>query len=301
MATPVATAVRNTYPDSFIAWAIDSRWQAVVDTERLVDLRYAVPRQTWKETRASWTSQFRHFARLRRFQFDVGIDLQGHSKTAICLRIAKPKRCLAVCANDLLAKITIPVADLKGAECHTVERNLHALTQLLDCKPTRQAIMPGPVALPREVGIATQGRLATISISAGYPKKAYPADRWTEVARGLSERGFSVAFLGGPDDVGFEMPGVHNWIGKLPLDQTLTVVAKSSLHLAADTGTGHMAAAYGVPLVSIFGYTDKARYRPYTENAVVLDAGPSMRGVSPEQVLAAAEGLFVRQRYAFPH
>ena len=78
----------------------------------------------------------------------------------------------------------------------------------------------------------------------------------------------------------------------------MSAVAHSMVHLAADTGTGHMAAAYGVPVVSVFGYTDMIEYRPYTENGVVLNAGKSMDGVSPEQIVDSVESL-VAPQHAF--
>ncbi|MBC8063619.1 MAG: hypothetical protein H7Y17_02220, partial [Chlorobia bacterium] len=41
----------------------------------------------------------------------------------------------------------------------------------------------------------------------------------------------------------------------------MSAVAHSTIHLAADTGTGHMAAAFGVPFVSVFGPTDPKLFR----------------------------------------
>jgi ADP-heptose:LPS heptosyltransferase len=63
------------------------------------------------------------------------------------------------------------------------------------------------------------------------------------------------------------------------------------LHLAADTGTGHIAAAYGVPFVSVFGPTDPKLFRPYSDEGVVLRASDRAGDVEPAQILAAAEGL----------
>ena len=69
------------------------------------------------------------------------------------------------------------------------------------------------------------------------------------------------------------------------------MVASSELHMAGDTGTGHMAAAYGVPVVSIFGHMDPRNYRPYTKNGRVLRRGTEARNIEPEEVLAAARDL----------
>jgi len=298
MAVAAASAVRRSHPDAFIAWAIDSRCAAMVDTDRLADLRYEIPRQQWKSGNVSWLAQFRHFARLRRFNFDYGLDLQGHTKTALCLRIASPKKRIALRATDVVARVVNPLAPQPGHPAHIVERNLFALRTLGDFPGDATPIMPNLCDLPDEVEEAVSGRLATISISAGHPKKCYPAHHWEQVACELSARGFGVAFLGGPEDVGLIQPEVHNWIGRLTLEQTLAVVARSRVHLAADTGTGHMAAAYGVPVVSVFGYTDKEESRPYTNNAIVLDAGRGMDRVSPSEIVESVETLIASQRDA---
>ena len=107
--------------------------------------------------------------------------------------------------------------------------------------------------------------LATITVSAGNPEKAYAADGWAEIAQGLMARGYRVVFLGGPGDPVIELPGTVDLVSKLALPSTLEAVRLSAIHLAGDTGTGHMAAAVGVPAVSVFGPTDPVTFRPFTK------------------------------------
>ncbi len=300
MAAAAASAVRRTHPNAFICWAIDSRCAPVVDTDNLVDLRYDVPRQQWKAGKVSWLEQYRHFAQLRRLNFDYGLDLQGHSKTALCLRIAQPKKRVALRARDVAAWMLNPVAaSLQNMPRHTVERNLFALRTLGDFPGDASPIMPKACPLPADVEEHMSHKLVSISISAGHPKKCYAVECWLHVAQELRAQGYDVAFLGGPEDRIKTQPQVHDWIGRLDLGQTMSVVARSRIHIAADTGTGHMAAAYGVPVVSVFGYTDKEEFRPYTNNAVILDAGRGMDRVTPSQIVESTEALLARQRNAF--
>ncbi|HEY3781179.1 MAG TPA: glycosyltransferase family 9 protein [Fimbriimonadaceae bacterium] len=295
MAAPAASVLRRAMPDAFIAWAVDSRCVDVIDTERLVDMRYEIPRKNWKKDHTSWHQQFRHFARLRRFQFDYGLDLQGHSKTAFCLRIAAPKKRWAAKATDVAALLLNPRADIRHKGVHTVERNLQMASLIGDFDVSTEPIMPRLELLPDIPWKPAIGRLATISTSAGHPKKCYSAAAWGEVARLLQQQGFQVAFLGGCGDPSPELPGVMSWVGKLSLGATMRAVANSAVHLAADTGTGHMAAAYGVPVVSVFGYTNQTKYRPYTQNSVLLNAGKSMDGVLPEQIVESVDSIVARQ------
>ena len=145
--------------------------------------------------------------------------------------------------------------------------------------------MPGNDAIEREP------RLITISVGAGLAVKMWPTDRWQAVGAALLSRGFEIALLGGPDDPRVDLPGARDYVAKLPLAMTMSLVSRSVLHLAADTGTGHMAAAFGVPVVSIFGAENEAKFRPYTRLGRVLSGRGSTANVSVDQVLNAAEEL----------
>lgn len=300
MAVPVASAIRRAMPDSFIAWAVDPRCMDVLDVQRLVDLRFEVPRQKWKKDKTSWLRQLRHFAHLRQLRFDYGFDLQGHSKTALCLRFAAPKHRIALRATDLMAHALNPIASGRKKKRHMVELNLQVLHTLMDVQASSEPIMPSLDSLPSLPEQVREDRLVTISVSAGSPKKTYPLERWRRAGSMLAERGYDVAFLGGPGDPSPNMPEARDWVDKLPLSATMAAVVRSRVHLAADTGTGHIAAAYGVPVVSVFGYTDPREFRPYSEGNIILDAGRAMDKVSPEQVVEAAESL-AQLKHAVPY
>ncbi|MBX3120030.1 MAG: glycosyltransferase family 9 protein [Fimbriimonadaceae bacterium] len=299
MAAPVASSVRRASPESFIGWAVEKRCEDVVDTQRLVDDRASYDPKVFRKAKnrvAGMRREWAYFIRLRTLRFDVGLDLQGHSKTALCLRLAKPTKRFAIRATDVFARSLNPILSIKEGQ-HTVERNLEALRLAtgLDTDPT--PIMPEH-SLEKEEMLSKLGkdrRIATISVSAGAQIKEYPLDRWSVVAQELLKQGYTVAFLGGPTDKAPGTPNAFDFVGKLSLAQSMAAVAVSSIHLAADTGTGHMAAAYGVPVVSIFGPTDPNLYRPYIEKGIVLCKGDATENVSTDEVIQAA--ITLNDRY----
>jgi len=305
MAAWAATAIREKHPEAFLCWAVESRCAAVVDRQQLVTRAWEFPRDRWKRRRWSpntWREQLASYARLRQLRFDFGVDLQGHSKTALCLKIAAPKRRISARATDSLARRLNPVVGEKPVELHTVEWNHRTLQEFGDFELPWRPIMP---RLEEARAAAAEhipgGRpIASISVSAGQEDKAYPADRWREVADGLLKAGWRVVFLGGPTDTPIEHEGSIDLVRKLPLAQTMAVVAMSDVHLAGDTGTGHMAAAFGVPVVSVFGPTDPAVYRPYSHEAAVLREGTSTANIPSERVLAAFHDLVRRTGAELP-
>ncbi|MHB8636432.1 MAG: glycosyltransferase family 9 protein [Fimbriimonadaceae bacterium] len=288
MAAWTATAYRKRFPSGNLIWAIDTRCRPVVDDDALVSGIVEFPRDRWKANRwspATWREQLRTYAGLRKHHFEWGVDLQGHSKTALALRIASPRRRIAVGATDILARRLNPQLSASPDGTHTVQRNHAALCSFGDFELPLRPFMPESTRLQRDPN------LISISVGAGSKAKMWQPDRWSEVASEMVARGYDVALLGGPDDPRVVVPGARDCIATIPLRETMRWVARSALHLAADTGTGHMAAAYGVPVVSVFGPTDPRICRPYADDARVLRNGAETASVTVADVLTAIDGV----------
>ena len=290
MAAYPVTALRNAYPDAEIVWAVETLCAPVIDRGRLVQRVAKFPRDKWKKARwspATWRSQIAHYLKLRQLDFDLGIDFQGHSKTALCLRIASPKRRLAVHATDSFARMLNPVATIPETVLHTVDRHMAALQTFGDFDTPARPMMPEPelgdLELPTEPFVS-------IMTGASSERKRYPVQQWREVASRLMQQGVPVVSVGGPSDPTLDLEGCHELVGKLNLRHSMAVVAHSAAHLAPDTGTGHIASAYGVPVVSIFGQGQQTpdRFRPYGPEVQVLQSGAHPSTVSVESVVEAA-------------
>jgi ADP-heptose:LPS heptosyltransferase len=291
MAAWAATAIRNRHPDAFICWAVEERCAPVVDTKHLVDHVVEIPRKQWRGRGLSaqvLREQVAICNGLRKLKFDFGFDLQGHLKTGLCLRFAFPKSRAAVRATDPFTRLLNPVPGLMPSDTHWIDWHLKVMQTFGDFKVPDRPLMP-----PRP---KKRNRLVTISTSAGHPSKVYPADKWRTVAHGLQQDGFEIAFLGAEGDPKVELHGAIDHVGKLSLGESMRLVASSELHLAGDTGTGHMAAAYDVPVVSIFGHMEPANFRPYTSKGIVLRKGTEASNVDAEEVLASARALAARCR-----
>jgi ADP-heptose:LPS heptosyltransferase len=82
--------------------------------------------------------------------------------------------------------------------------------------------------------------------------------------------GLPILLVGGPEDAAIgkivaekKIPGMINLIGQTSLKQLAAILQCSVLHVAGDTGSAHIAAALGTPVVSIFGRTNPDRLAPY--------------------------------------
>lgn len=304
MAAPVPSRIRRSHPEAFLVWAIEDRCADVVDSERLVDRVAIDQRSKWRsQGPRSWGPKLRFWLSLRKHKFDFGLDLQGYPKTALCIAFARPRAAISVGGKDALSRLLVPSMKGNGPSLHTVERNLTALSELGDFPGDAAPILPEYKDLRERLrnDWPAETPLASLSVGAGHRNKEYPVEKWADVARGLMARGFAVALLGGPEVQAPSIPGAIDYVGRLRLRESMAVIAESAVHLAADTGSGHIAAGYGVPVVSLFGATPVVRFRPYTHNCVVLEGEGSPATLDPGQVLQAAVELWERNAQTIPH
>lgn len=114
----------------------------------------------------------------------------------------------------------------------------------------------------------------------GSAKRWYP-ERFAEVGNTLSEKmGVGVVVVGGPAEeaIGTDIeqqlsvPAV-NLVGKTTVREMMAVIAKSQLAISNDSGPMHIAAAFDVPTVAIFGPTDHTTTYPYTDFSRVVHSG----------------------------
>ncbi len=169
-------------------------------------------------------------------------------------------------------------------------------------------------------GIAENDFVLGINPGATYgsAKRWYP-ERFAAVARELeTEWGARIVITGGPQEAAIAADieqalfgNCANLAGRTSVRELMALVKRCDFFITNDSGPMHLAAAFGVPLVAIFGPTDHATTYPLTDGAVILRketvCAPCMKRdcptdhrcmtvVTPADVVAAAVEL--RQRLA---
>jgi ADP-heptose:LPS heptosyltransferase len=171
--------------------------------------------------------------------------------------------------------LTDPAIFRRGAEAvgHALTPALHAALQeaYLEALARRLEEPPGVRALP------PGPTYVALAPGSGGPHKSWPVDRYAALAAWLVAQGAVPVALIGPQDAalrgplraavpGLLEPETDPAFGLLaPGPQPLRVVAiaaRCALGVANDAGPGHMIAAAGTPLVSLFGPTRPEKFRP---------------------------------------
>lgn len=97
---------------------------------------------------------------------------------------------------------------------------------------------------------------------ARYESKTYPIERMREVARGLSERGYSVYLFGAgkgdSDTLGQwerDIEGCTSMAGKFTLQQELALIGEMEAMVTMDSANQHLASLVGTRAVTVWGST----------------------------------------------
>ena len=134
--------------------------------------------------------------------------------------------------------------------------------------------------------------LAALHPFAATSAKTWPAPRFAAIAEHLKDSGLDPIFIGGPSDdlTPFRRFGT---ISGAPLSEIKSVLAGAALFIGNDSGPAHIAAAFGVPSVVIFGASDPAIWGPWRAPSEIVAAPGGVAAVTTTQVLEALARLKV--------
>lgn len=173
---------------------------------------------------------------------------------------------------------------------------------------------PEDVAIAVPEAPARVAGAAVVHIGAFYGSREWPEERFAAVAQSLARAGHRVVYTGGANEADrarrvAELAGTGEVLaGEIDLTQFAAVVASAEAVVTVDTGAAHLASAYGIPSVVIFGPAPPEAWGPPVTgpHTVLTDArlrrgdvfsaepDPALLAVQVDDVLAALDLLPVR-------
>ena len=133
--------------------------------------------------------------------------------------------------------------------------------------------------------------------SAHRPEKRWPAERFTDLARLLAERGNPPVLIGTASEAPVlasifrEAPCAINLGGRTSLGQVAALARRATCAVGNDTGPIHVAATVGCPTVVLFGAaSDPVRSAPRGESVTILRCAP-LASLPVEEVADAAQRI----------
>jgi ADP-heptose:LPS heptosyltransferase len=281
LTTPALGALRELYPKAKITLLIDRHSRALAPAIAGVD-------QIWvfKGTKPIWMN-------LIKTGFDLCLDFTGNDRSALFSFLSKAprrvgfsfiaKRSIRLWAYSQL--VLSPVRDR-----HTVDHYLDLVRSLAAFDSEPDISLHVPAQTKKSVALLSDA----LSLPADYfvlhpgsarPEKYWMTDRWAEVVAYATERfNLPCIITGGQDPLELrhiesilsksgDRSAVFNLAGKLDLLVAASFIERAAFFIGVDTVAAHVAAAFRIPSITLFGPTNPFHWRARHSRAIVLRAG----------------------------
>jgi heptosyltransferase-1 len=293
-ALPAVAALRAALPSAEIGWAIEPRWTPLLRASAdavprsaampLVDRVHLVPTKEWSKrpfSLATLRSVLAVREELKSQRYDLAIDLQGSIRSSVIAKMSGAANIVGSASPREAQARWLYTQRAVLQRAHVVEQAAEIVSAAVGTalKPVEAPLPVDPQAeawcnaLLQPLG---SGPVALLAPTAGWGAKEWPAVRYGELAKALAARGYTVLVNASP----FGVDSVANMVvacaagvaTAVPctLPQLISLVRRSALLVAGDSGPLHLAAAMGVPVVGIFGPTDPVRNGPWGVRSRVL-------------------------------
>ncbi len=326
---PAIAALRQSRPNLQVGWLIEERWSELLCSgaaERsglpsarkpLVDRVHVANFSAWRRallSSQSWSEIRACVREVRAMKYDVVLDLQGAIRSALTARLSGAKvRVGSAQPREGPARMLYTRA-VRPQGVHVVEQAL-SLASAVAAEQLSYVDPPFPTDAVNESWVdALQCRLgskplAIINPGAGWGAKCWPPESFGAVARALADRGMTVLINHGPGEEALGQ-SVRSASGNTAVllncrvGELIAVMRRARLFVGGDTGPMHLAAAFRVPVVALFGPTRPERNGPFATRCIVLrnpESVPNtthtdrpdegLHAIEPGAVMDAAERL----------
>jgi heptosyltransferase-1 len=289
---PAAVAIKRTWPDSHVAWAVDPRFAGVVECCDAVDEVIALKPglrniPTYSEP------------------FEAAIDLQGLLKSAICIWRAKAKRKVGYHWQREGSRFFSSAVRPDASSFHIVDQYVDVVRELgatmdraeFGLKPKPEDVLSVRSKLKAK-GLV--GRFVTVNAGAGWETKRWPAAHFATVIDALARDGMPTVLIGGKAqadrDAAAEVKGLcksspFDMLGETNVRELIALVRLTSCHVGGDTGSTHIAAALEIPAVGLYSITRPQRSCPYGQIDRCHYHPDALARIAPEAVLETVQGV----------
>ena len=316
MSLPALRVIREKFSQSRITVAAGTPSSQIVELSGYADEIIAVDRVALRDgfIPVSILRIFNVVKDVRRRQFDFVIDLHSFSETNLLgFFSGAPQRLFARRPGrsfDFLANFSPkPPVDRNDPDQHLVDRYLDVLKPLgIDNVARTPAMTPRAEdnravdALLKKAKGESGTPLVGLFPGAGHPGRAWPAQRWADLADFLirNDGVRPVVFIGPEERAGAQemrrsFPATTIFLEKLSIGELAAAQARLAVFVSNDTGPVHIAAAVGAPIVVLIGRLTPHAYIPLA-NSKRLIFSEGVHTIAVEEVYAATREMLAVER-----
>ena len=285
LVTPVLRTLRANYPSARLTLLADKKLRDLVEFNPHIDECMLIDKKGRDDHLGSF---FRFILGVRRKNFDLVINLHRNERASAIAAFSGAKRIVGY-SKPGFSLFFDEVLPNKKAVMHQIHSHFEVLMKA--CGVTRiddggleMEIPPGmddeAARLWRE-NFPEGQKVVAFNIGASWPTKRWLDEYFAECADRLIERGYGVAFYGGPMDEEMvrdclakmkhkDSDAVRVFTGKLSLGVLAGMLRRSVLFLTTDSGPMHVGVAMNMPVVTMFGSSPVPGFYPYDAKDVLV-------------------------------
>lgn len=300
-AMPALYALRRTYPEANITWAVHEAFSEVLPGKTWIDDIYIVDRKKIKNLK--YLFQVRKD--LHKKKFDLVIDLQMIAKSGIISFLSGCKKRIGYHdARECSGLFSRPISGIhkKG---HIIEQLLDVMAYI-GCDtheiefPIRNYAKEIPVVKERLSRYGIHDKYVILVPGTRGEEKKWPIRYWGDLAKKLAEKKVFSVITGtsgekymaekikqiSPSSFTVDFTGKTNLLELIALEKT------AALHISGDTGPLHIANAVRTPIIALFGPTLPERSGPYGNNSSDILLAENAGTVSADMKTISVEAVY---------
>jgi heptosyltransferase-2 len=290
MSLPAVRALRTRFPNAQITVLARPSVAPLYEGERSIDRVILLAGSPGVR---DWAIKWQLGKSLQQEDFDLAVLLPNSFESAALVRLSGARRRVGYARDGRSALLTDAIAvplpgEVPRHECYYYLELLRRAGLMSEAMPLVKEILLDGLDAARARGAALFAArgvtgpgvfkpVVGVNPGAAYGgAKRWLPERFAAAARELAAReGASVVIFGaaGEKDLCGEVAaacGGHNLAGSTTLREFIDMSAACRLCLANDSGAMHIAAAVGVPCVTVFGPTDETATGPVGASAVLV-------------------------------
>ncbi|HFD11385.1 MAG TPA: lipopolysaccharide heptosyltransferase I [Crenotrichaceae bacterium] len=265
-ALPALTDAAKQLPDVTFDWVVEEAFAEIPEWHRAVQTVIPVAIRRWRKnvlSRRHWQELKQFFGDMRSNEYDYVIDVQGLVKSALITRLAHGDRC-----GLNYSSCREPLSALAYQRRYEITKNLHAIQRIrqlfglsLNYSVPDADLDYGLKLFQWNGGNSTERSIVFVH-SASRAEKLWPIQYWIDLAVKVGNEGYNIKLLWGNEVEQQRAQLIADKVDycrvmpMMNLSAIAQLFQRSTVVVGVDTGLAHLAAAIGVPAVTLYLSTE---------------------------------------------
>ena len=285
LVTPVLRTLRHNYPAARITLLADEKLADIVQENRHIDECLLIDK---KGRDNSLLGILRFARRLRRRKYDLVVNLHRNERASALAAFSGAGRIVGY-AKPFFSAFFDKVMENKKAVKHQIHSHFDVLEEAVGIERIDDGGLE--MWLPEgteeraaklwQEAFPEKRKVIALNIGASWKTKRWIDDYFAQVADHFLEKGYGVAFFGGPTDGELvsacrakmrhgDHAALAIFTGRVTLAELAALLKNCALFITTDSGPMHVGVAMNVPIVTMFGASPVPGFYPYDAKDILL-------------------------------